>query len=59
MPATSWPAGRRSEALAMIPMAVAADRSVVRSREVRAQRVSRVMPRADQAIHAALAAARR
>ncbi len=43
----------------MIPMAVAADRSLVRFREVRAQRVSRVMPRADQAIHAALAAARR
>ncbi|ALF87201.1 hypothetical protein RSUY_08240 [Ralstonia solanacearum] len=43
----------------MIPMAVAADRSVVLSREVRAQRVSRVMPRADRAIHAALAVARR
>ncbi|QQV56752.1 hypothetical protein JK151_07430 [Ralstonia syzygii subsp. celebesensis] len=57
--ATSWPAGRWSEAPAMIPMAIAADLSVFCAGEVRVQHISRVIPRAGQAIHAALAAARR
>ncbi|MHA6905747.1 hypothetical protein ACKZDW_21495 [Ralstonia syzygii subsp. celebesensis] len=43
----------------MIPMAIAADLSVFCAGEVRVQHISRVIPRAGQAIHAALAAARR
>ncbi len=43
----------------MVLLAIAADLSVVCASEVCVWPISRVMPRAGQAIHAALAAARR
>ncbi|PLC41511.1 hypothetical protein C0Q88_18180 [Ralstonia pickettii] len=61
MRATSWPASRSSEAATMMtstPMA-AAFFLASPSRAVRPKRMARTLPRAAQAMTAALAAARR